>query len=156
MNINDRTVEVLSQVILDTVNQATQNLNYDRTYDAYVTESLGNNKYKVKFNGAVYTAPLFTNKVVNVGDMVKVTVPKNNWSNIYISSVIVNATSSGGANNVTKFNSDGSITVDYGTSQEITTFVGNQIITKTYMNGSVTATNTITFNSDGSISEEVT
>ena len=157
MNINDKAVETLSQTIVSAVNTATENINYDKTYDGSIIEIIGNNSYKVKFNGAVYTAPLYIkNMTLAIGDFVKITVPQNNWANIYISSVgNSGATGGGTGGSITTFNSDGSITINYGANQDVITFIDNTIITTTYANGQILKTNTITFNSDGSIKEEV-
>ena len=60
-------------------------LRYDKTYRAKVTEVISDNLYKVQINGAEYELSYSGN--LDVGEIVKVKAPLNNFSDIYIEAV---------------------------------------------------------------------
>lgn len=66
------------------VDNAMGNLPFDRTEIGIITEVLGGNRYKVKFNDKEYTLSVYGDRVPVVNDIVKVCIPKNNLSLAYI------------------------------------------------------------------------
>lgn len=72
------------QAINNIVEPKVDNLRYDKTYRAKVTEVVSTGVYKVQLNGAEYQ--LNHSGELSVGDIVKVKAPLNNFSDIYIES----------------------------------------------------------------------
>jgi len=90
MDINDKMVSVLSETIVDSVNKAVENIDYDKSFKAIVTAVLGNNQYKVAFNGAEYNIPAgIKNTTFKINDSVWVMIPQNRWADMYISSSVI-------------------------------------------------------------------
>lgn len=56
--------------------------NFDQTYTCKVTQVVNANKVKVKFNASEYAA--YTNVKCEVGDVVLVTAPCGNLSNMFV------------------------------------------------------------------------
>lgn len=61
-------------------------LKYDKTYRGKITQVVSDNLYKVQINGAEYELPY--NENLSVGQIVRVKAPLNNFSDIYIETLI--------------------------------------------------------------------
>ncbi len=85
------------QAINNIIEPKVSNLNYDKTYRAKVSEIIDTGIYKVQIKGAEYE--LSYNGTLNVGDIVKVKAPLNNFSDIYIETV----PSTGGSGGTTDY-----------------------------------------------------
>lgn len=76
----------LQQGIINYVEAITQNLAYDRTVIGSVTQKSEDEKrFTVKIDKINYErVPKLSHLTINIGDIVKLTVPQNNYNNIYI------------------------------------------------------------------------
>ena len=70
------------QAISNIVEPKMETLKYDKTYRAKVTEKIDAGVYKVQINNVTYK--LSYSGTLNVGDIVRVKAPLNNFSDIYI------------------------------------------------------------------------
>lgn len=70
------------QAIENIIEPKLEKLRYDKTYRAKVIEKTSNGVYKVQINGTEYSVKYKGD--LNVGDIVKVKAPLNNFSDIYI------------------------------------------------------------------------
>ena len=73
------------QAINNIVEPKVKSLKYDKTYRAKITEEIDAGIYKVQINNAEYQ--LKYNGNLEVGDIVKVKAPLNNFSDIYIEAI---------------------------------------------------------------------
>lgn len=87
-------IEAISNIVEPKV----ATLKYDKTYRAKVTKKIDEGVYKVQINGIEYQ--LSYNGTLNIGDIVKVKAPLNNFSDIYIESL----PGSGGGGGTTNYN----------------------------------------------------
>ena len=86
------------QAIQNMIEPQLDKLRYDRTYRAKVIEKIEAGLYKVQINGTEYKVNYSGN--LNVGDIVKVKAPLNNFSDIYIETL----PSSGGSGGTSNYN----------------------------------------------------
>lgn len=70
------------QAISNIVEPKMETLKYDKTYRAKVTQKIDAGVYNVQINGTLYK--LSYSGTLNVGDIVRVKAPLNNFSDIYI------------------------------------------------------------------------
>lgn len=82
------------QAINNIVEPKVSTLRYDKTYRAKVTQQVDAGIYMVQINGVEYKLPY--NGTLNVGDVVKVKAPLNNFSDIYIEALPSSGGGSGG------------------------------------------------------------
>ena len=82
MSDNRDGLDCILQAINNIVEPKVAKLKYDKTYRAKVTQQIDTGLYMVKINNVEYKLPY--NGTLNVGDIVKVKAPLNNFSDIYI------------------------------------------------------------------------
>ena len=82
MSDNRDGLDCILQAINNIVEPRVAKLKYDKTYRAKVTQQIDTGLYMVKINNVEYKLPY--NGTLNVGDIVKVKAPLNNFSDIYI------------------------------------------------------------------------
>lgn len=75
-------LDYILQAINNIVEPKVATLKYDKTYRAKVTQQIDTGLYMVQINNIEYKLPY--NGELNVGDVVKVKAPLNNFSDIYI------------------------------------------------------------------------
>lgn len=88
------------QAINNIVEPKVSTLRYDKTYRAKVTQQVDAGVYMVQINGIEYKLPY--NGTLNVGDVVKVKAPLNNFSDIYIEALP--SSGGGGGGGTTNYN----------------------------------------------------
>lgn len=79
---NDNGLNYIIQAIDNIITPRVETLKYDKTYRAKVTEIVNDNTYKVEIFGDEYQ--LNYDGVLDVGEIVRVKAPLNNYSDIYI------------------------------------------------------------------------
>lgn len=72
----------LSENILTAVRSLIKTAPYDQTYKAKITEVVSATKVKIELNRQIHTAT--TSVSCDVGDIVVVCVPRNNWNELYV------------------------------------------------------------------------
>lgn len=72
----------LSENIITAVRSLIKTAPYDQSYKAKITEVVSSKKVKILLNGRTHAATTGTS--YEVGDIVWVCVPRNNWNNIYV------------------------------------------------------------------------
>lgn len=92
-------LEYIIQAITNIVEPKVDTLKYDKTYRAKVTTKVDEGVYKVQIAGIEYQ--LSYGGTLNVGDIVKVKAPLNNFSDIYIEAL---PGSGGGGGGTTNYN----------------------------------------------------
>lgn len=92
-------LEYIIQAITNIVEPKVDTLKYDKTYRAKVTAKIDEGVYKVQIAGIEYQ--LSYGGTLNVGDIVKVKAPLNNFSDIYIEAL---PGSGGGGGGTTNYN----------------------------------------------------
>lgn len=89
MDVNKLKQEILSSIEI-IVNKKTKDLSFDKTYSTVIVKktrySADKYTYTVKIGQNDYT--ITTKTIYSVGDRVRVRIPLNNWSNIYIENKI--------------------------------------------------------------------
>lgn len=92
-------VEAINNIVEPKVNS----LKYDKTYRGKITQVISDNLYKVQINGVEYELPYSEN--LSVGQIVRVKAPLNNFSDIYIETLIsqISNVSAMSLNNVDTF-----------------------------------------------------
>lgn len=85
------------QAINNIVEPKVSSLRYDKTYRAKVTQEIDAGIYVVQINGVEYQLPY--SGTLNVGDIVKVKAPLNNFSDIYIEALPGSGGGEGGTTN---------------------------------------------------------
>ena len=98
-NSIDECTDSIIQAIDNLFDAKSESLKYDKTYRGKVLNIIDENKYEVSVNGALYE--LLYNGTLNIGDIVRIKSPMNNFSEIYIEPV---ASSGGGAETTTNYN----------------------------------------------------
>lgn len=93
------------QAIENFVTTKSENLKFDKTYRAKVTDDKGSGVYTIQVNGKEYDINAGDN-TLEVGNMVKAKVPLNNFSDIYVEGI--NGTNQAGI--ATHLSSDASLT----------------------------------------------
>lgn len=88
------------QAIENIVDANAEKLEYDKTYRARVTEIISSNRYKVEIKDVEYELS-YEGGTLNIGDIVNVKAPLNNFSDIYIEAV---PTSGGGSEGTYNYN----------------------------------------------------
>ena len=88
------------QAISNIVEPKMETLKYDKTYRAKVTQKIDAGVYNVQINGTSYK--LSYSGTLNVGDIVRVKAPLNNFSDIYIETLP--SSSGGGTGGTTNYN----------------------------------------------------
>ena len=76
-------IKILSQEIKRAVHNYLAKASFDKTVAGYIT-GISDNKYQVEIKGAVYTVPSSIDIQFSAGDSVWVTIPQNDWDNMYI------------------------------------------------------------------------
>lgn len=79
---SEQGLDYIVQAINNIVDPKVKSLKYDRTYRAKVTEIVNDNTYKVEISGDEYQ--LNYDGVLDVGEIIRVKAPLNNFSDIYI------------------------------------------------------------------------
>lgn len=87
------------QAISNIVEPKMETLKYDKTYRAKIVEEIEVGIYNVQINNVVYK--LSYDGILNVGDIVRVKAPLNNFSDIYIEPL---PSSGGGSGETTSYN----------------------------------------------------
>ena len=87
------------QAISNIVEPKMETLKYDKTYRAKIVEEIEVGIYKVQINNVIYK--LSYDGTLNVGDIVRVRAPLNNFSDIYIEPL---PGSGGGSGETTNYN----------------------------------------------------
>ena len=75
-------IKQLSANIIEAVKNLIKKAEYDQSYKAKITEVVSGKKVKILLNGHTHAAT--TGISYEVGDIVWVCVPRNNWNNLYI------------------------------------------------------------------------
>lgn len=86
MSIENEAVKVLASTIKDAIQQSISSAHYDVTLPTVIS-SVENDLYVVKINGNNYKIKSSISRLTE-GQKVRVTIPCNNWSNMYISNTI--------------------------------------------------------------------
>ena len=92
-----------------------ETLKYDKTYRAKIVEEIEVGIYKVQINNVIYK--LSYSGALNVGDIVRVRAPLNNFSDIYIEPLPGSGGESGGTTNYNDLANKPVINSTYSTSQ---------------------------------------
>lgn len=100
MSDNRDGLDCILQAINNIVEPKVAKLKYDKTYRAKVTQQIDTGLYMVKINNVEYKLPY--SGTLNVGDIVKVKAPLNNFSDIYIEALP--GSGGGGGGGTTDYN----------------------------------------------------
>lgn len=100
MSDNRDGLDCILQAINNIVEPKVATLKYDKTYRAKVTQQIDTGLYMVKINNVEYKLPY--SGTLNVGDIVKVKAPLNNFSDIYIEALP--GSGGGGGGGTTDYN----------------------------------------------------
>lgn len=103
------------QAISNIVEPKMETLKYDKTYRAKVTKKIDAGIYNVQINGIEYKLSYVGN--LNVGEIVMVKAPLNNFSDIYIEALPGSGGGSGGTTNYNDLANKPVINSTYSTSQ---------------------------------------
>ena len=105
MNKKDnQALEVLAQAIRDGVKEELKHAPFDRTTEGTVLEALGGSRYKVAAFGSVYTVSTGPSLSLHAKDKVRLTVPQNNWSLMYVADDGEGAGGGGGGGGIVEVN----------------------------------------------------
>ena len=74
----------LTQGIIDCINIKCGSLPFTKIYRGVVNEILADNEYRILFNGNLYNLPTYGNSTYGVGEVVKIVVPLNNFSDAFL------------------------------------------------------------------------
>lgn len=99
-NSMDECTDSIIQAIDNLFDAKSEGLKYDKTYRGKISNIIDENKYEVSVNGAFYE--LSYNGTLNVGDIVRIKSPMNNFSEIYIEPVA--SSGGGGGGTTTNYN----------------------------------------------------
>lgn len=99
-NSMDECTDSIIQAIDNLFDAKSEGLKYDKTYRGKISNIIDENKYEVSVNGALYE--LSYNGTLNVGDIVRIKSPMNNFSEIYIEPVA--SSGGGGGGTTTNYN----------------------------------------------------
>lgn len=86
MNIENEAINVLVSTMKDAMKQTVSSASYDITLPSVIT-NIENGLYTVTINGNSYQVRSSISKLKE-GQKVRVTIPCNNWNNMYISNTI--------------------------------------------------------------------
>lgn len=100
MSDNRDGLDCILQAINNIVEPKVAKLKYDKTYRAKVTQQIDTGLYMVQINNVEYKLPY--SGTLNVGDIVKVKAPLNNFSDIYIEALP--GSGGGGGGGTTNYN----------------------------------------------------
>lgn len=100
MSDNRDGLDCILQAINNIVEPKVATLKYDKTYRAKVTQQIDTGLYMVQINNVEYKLPY--SGTLNVGDIVKVKAPLNNFSDIYIEALP--GSGGGGGGGTTNYN----------------------------------------------------
>lgn len=100
MSDNRDGLDCILQAINNIVEPRVAKLKYDKTYRAKVTQQIDTGLYMVQINNVEYKLPY--SGTLNVGDIVKVKAPLNNFSDIYIEALP--GSGGGGGGGTTNYN----------------------------------------------------
>lgn len=103
------------QAISNIVEPKMETLKYDKTYRAKIVEEIEVGIYKVQINNVIYK--LSYSGALNVGDIVRVKAPLNNFSDIYIEPLPGSGGESGGTTNYNDLANKPVINSTYSASQ---------------------------------------
>lgn len=77
-------IGVLSESIIKYIKEALSSASFDKTQKGIITETLSDNRYKVKIAQAAYTVPAVISGSYAVGDEVYVIVPQNDPDQMFL------------------------------------------------------------------------
>lgn len=75
-------LQKLAQAIKSMVQNELKYAKYDRTFKAIISKKISSVKYEINYQNRIYTAT--TSRECNVGDIVRVCAPQNNWNDLFI------------------------------------------------------------------------
>ena len=81
---DDKALDVLAQAIDSAVKEHVKNASFDRTTEGIITNIFGNSKYEVLAFGSKYTVAVPQSVSFVLNEKVRVVVPQNNWSAMFI------------------------------------------------------------------------
>jgi len=84
MGTEKKAINTLMQVISTYIDNALNLAKFDITTKGKIVEILGNTTYRVQIQGTSYIVPCYLNMTFQLNEIVLVTVPQSNWSNIFI------------------------------------------------------------------------
>lgn len=123
------------QAISNIVEPKMETLKYDKTYRAKVTKKIDTGIYNVQINGIEYKLSYVGN--LNVGDIVMVKAPLNNFSDIYVEALPGSGGGSGGTTNynnlLNKSNLNFIPTSQKGAANGVSTLGADSIIPKSQL-----------------------
>lgn len=88
MNNNEKALDIIAQEMIRLIERYIPYLPFDQTFKGNIQEKDGNT-YKISIKSMIYTVNSINNDTYNVGDVVYVTVPCNNWKNSFIQGKVV-------------------------------------------------------------------
>lgn len=81
---DDKALDVLAQAIDSAVKEHVKNASFDRTTEGIITNIFSNSKYEVLAFGSKYTVAVPQSVSFVLNEKVRVVVPQNNWSAMFI------------------------------------------------------------------------
>ncbi len=84
MGTEKKAINTLIQVISTYIDNALNLAKFDITTKGKIVEILSNTTYRVQIQGTSYIVPCYLNMTFQLNEIVLVTVPQSNWSNIFI------------------------------------------------------------------------
>lgn len=84
MNYDDKALEIISESIKKAVQHNIATAPFDKTTEGRIIASLGSGKYTVGINGTNYTVKAYGGAIYQINDVVRITIPQNDYSNMYI------------------------------------------------------------------------
>ena len=84
MNYDEEAVKTLVNVIQTAVDKNIATASFDKTTEGRILSSLGSNQYSVGINGDTYTLSSYGDTAFVANDVVKVMIPQNNSTRMYI------------------------------------------------------------------------
>ena len=106
---DDKALDVLAQAIDSAVKEHIKSASFDRTTEGIITNILGNSKYEVLAFGSKYTVTVPQSMSFILNEKVRVVVPQNNWSAMFITKedVVSSGGGSGGGHVIENY--DGTV-----------------------------------------------
>ncbi len=84
MGTEKKAINTLMQVISTYIDNVLNLAKFDITTKGKIVEILSDTKYRVQIQGTSYIVPCYLNITFQLNEIVLVTVPQSNWSNIFI------------------------------------------------------------------------
>lgn len=82
MNYQQLVNDITKTILTNIKEVVKKGLDYTRGCKAQVIELIGDDKVKVKYNGETHT--VYSSVYCDVGDMVNICIPNNEWKNAYV------------------------------------------------------------------------